>query len=80
LCHIQTHSGGSDRRLKWLQKIARAAGICLVGVKYRQAFADCSTPQQKEKKLREMLKDAGMHGTAADAAAVAPTCSDSCVV
>jgi len=47
-------------------KIAREAGIYLIGCRSRTVFADCTTPQQKEKKLLEMLQDAGMHGTAAD--------------
>jgi len=76
---MQTHSGGSDRSLKWLEKIARESGILPVGVRYRQTFADCNTPQEKKKKVRKMLRDAGMHGTAA-AAAAAATCSDCCVM
>ena len=52
--------------MKHLMKIAREAGIYLIGSRSRTVFGDCTTPQQKEKKLLKMLQDAGMHGTAAD--------------
>jgi len=57
----QPNSKSVDRRLKQLQKIAREAGVLSFG-NYRRTFADCMTTQQKKKKLRQILRDAGMHG------------------
>jgi len=56
-------SSRSEKRLKWLEKIARACGIMPRGFNYSRTFADCTTARQKETKLRDMLHDAGMHGT-----------------
>jgi len=55
---------GEERRVKQLEKIARAAGILPVGLNYRRTFMDCTTMRQKEARLHEMLRDAGMHGAA----------------
>ena len=56
--------------MKLLQKIAFVSGVLPVGVRYRQAFADCKTTRDKETKLMEMLRAAGMQGTAAAAVAI----------
>jgi len=47
-------------RVKNLMKIAREAGIFLAGAR---SLTDCTTPRQRETKLRQILRDAGMHGT-----------------
>lgn len=64
------HEGRAQKRIKRLEKIAREAGIFVYSPRYCKAFAECTTAKQKEKKLLQVLEDAGMHGTAAAAGAL----------
>jgi len=59
---LAQNDGGKDGGLKQLEKIARVSGVLPVGLNYRKTFSNCTTTQQKKKKLHQMLKDAGMKG------------------
>jgi hypothetical protein len=50
---------GTIRRL---EKIARACGVLPVGSNYRRTFEDCKTMKQREIRLRQLLREAGMIG------------------
>lgn len=50
------------KRLKRMERIVKAADLYPIGRMHQKVFAGCNTAAQKEAKLRELLKDAGMKG------------------
>ena len=51
-----------SKKLKYMEKVARHCGVLPVGKKYKTVFGDCYSDQDKIKKVKELLTEAGMTG------------------